>query len=110
MAITKYHIRKNDQVKVIAGSQRGKAGKVMFVDKVKETVILEGVNLRKKHARPSQDRPKGGIIEIESPMHISNVKLVCTKCGKAVRITMKPVENGRKVRVCRKCKEFIDKV
>ena len=110
MAISKYHIRKSDQVKVIAGAQRGKTAKVLHVDKVNETVVLEGVNLRKKHERPSQDRPKGGIIEIESPMHISNVKLVCTKCSKAARVAMKVMDDGRKVRVCRKCKEIIDKV
>ncbi len=110
MAITKYHIRKNDQVKVIAGSQKGKTAKVMHVDKDAETVVLEGVNLHKNHARPTQDRPKGGIIDVESPLHISNVKLVCTKCGKPVRVTVKLVDDGRKVRVCRKCKEIIDKV
>ena len=110
MAITNYHIRKNDQVKVIAGSQRGKVAKVLYLNKDKETVVLEGVNLRKKHARPTQDRPKGGIIDIESPMNISNVQLVCTKCGKPARVRMKLLEPGRKVRVCRKCKEIIDKV
>jgi large subunit ribosomal protein L24 len=109
MPITSYHIRKNDQVKVIAGSQRGKVAKVIHVNKDRETVVLEGVNLRKKHARPTQDRPKGGIIDIESPMNISNVQLVCTKCGKPTRVAMKPME-GRKVRACRKCKEIIDKV
>ena len=109
MAITKYTIRKNDQVKVIAGSQRGKVAKVMYVNMDKATIVLEGVNLRKKHARPTQDRPKGGIIDIESPMHISNVQLVCTKCSKPTRVTMK-MQEGRKVRACRKCKEIIDKV
>jgi len=109
MAIIKYLIRKSDQVKVIAGSQRGKVAKVLHVNKDRGTVVLEGVNLRKKHARPTQDRPKGGIIDIESPMHLSNVQLVCTKCGKPTRAAMK-VSEGRKVRACRKCKEIIDKI
>ncbi len=104
------HIKKNDTVKVIAGSQKSKSAKVLFVNNQKHTVLLEGVNIHKKHARPSQERQKGGIIDIEAPLHISNVKLVCPRCSKATRITFKKLDDGKNVRICKACHEIVDKV
>lgn len=72
----KTHVKKNDEVKVISGNHRGETGRVLQVFPEKGHVIVEGIRLIKKHARPTQDRPDGGIIELEGPIHISNVKLV----------------------------------
>lgn len=105
----KQHIRKNDMVKVIAGSQKGKSAKVLHINTTKKTVLLEGVNLHKKHVRPSQERPKGGIIDMETPLNISNVMLVCPRCTKTTRVNYKKLEDGKNVRVCKKCHEIVDK-
>ncbi len=104
------HIKKNDVVKVIAGSQKGKTAKILHINMAKETVLLEGVNIHKKHARPSQERPKGGIIDMEAPLDISNVMLVCPRCNKITRVNFKKLEDGKNVRVCKKCHEIVDKV
>ena len=79
-------IRKGDQVKVLSGNSRGKVGRVLMVDPDKKQVIVEGVNLVKRHSRPSQQNPKGGIIEKEGPIHISKVMLYDTKSGQATRV------------------------
>ena len=103
-------VKKNDKVKVITGKDKGKTGKVLFVDKKKMRVIVEGLNIVKKAKRPDQQNPKGGIIEIEAPIHISNVMVVCPKCGQAVRVKKKTLEDGKRVRICGKCGEVLDKV
>ena len=105
----KNSIRKNDQVRVITGAHKGKTAKVLFVDRMDGKVLLEGTNLKKKHVRPNQQNQKGGIIDIESPLAVSNVMLVCPKCSKAGRVRHKTLETGKTVRTCRKCGEIVDK-
>ena len=105
----KLSIKKNDIVIAKAGKNKGKTGKVLYVLTKKNRVVVEGVNFVKKAKRPSQQDQKGGITDIESPMHVSNVMLVCPKCSKPARIGIKVTKGGRKNRVCKKCKEEIDK-
>jgi large subunit ribosomal protein L24 len=102
-------VKKNDKVKILTGKDTGKAGKVLFVDKKKGAVIIEGLNIVKKTKRPDQKSQKGGIIDIEAPVRISNVMVVCPKCAKAMRIKRKELEDGRKVRICGKCGEMLDR-
>jgi large subunit ribosomal protein L24 len=101
-------IKKNDKVIVIAGKEKGKIGSVLKVDSEKGCVIVEKVNMLKKHARPSAKTAKGGIIEKESPLRVSNVMIVCNKCAEPTRIQNRVLEDGSKVRVCKKCNEPMD--
>ncbi|RME68074.1 MAG: 50S ribosomal protein L24 [Nitrospirae bacterium] len=101
-------VKKDDTVVVLSGKDKGKRGRVLRVIPEKERVVVEKVNIIKKHARPSPKYGQGGIIEMEGPVHISNVMLVCPRCDKPTRIGNKILEDGRKVRVCKKCKEVID--
>jgi large subunit ribosomal protein L24 len=101
-------IRKNDTVLVIAGKDRGKKGKVRFAYPKKERVLVEGVNFVKKHSRARGQARQAGIIELEAPIHVSNVMFFCDKCNHPARIGFRFLEDGRKVRVCRSCNEVID--
>ncbi len=101
-------IRKEDTVVVMTGKEKGKKGRVLSVMPAKSKLIIEKVNVIKRHMKPSRKYSQGGIIEKEAPIHISNVILVCPKCGKPTRVGRLVMENGSKVRVCRKCKEVID--
>jgi len=109
MAQKKYHVKKDDNVMVIAGKELGKTGKVRNIIAKKNRVIVEKVNMIKRHARPSRTH-KGGIIEKEGSLHISNVMIMCDKCDKPVRVGKRILEDGRKVRVCRSCEEVLDKI
>lgn len=100
-------VAKNDIVLVQSGNFKGKRGKVLKVFPDKQRVIVEGVNLVKRHMRRSQKNPQGGIIEKEAPIHVSNVQVICPKCGKPTRIGRKILENRKRVRVCTKCNEMI---
>ena len=103
-------IRKNDNVLVVTGRDRGKRGRVLRVVPAKDRVIVEGVNFIKRHTRPNpQKNVKGGIVEREAPLHASNVQLVCPECGLQTRIGHKLLGDGRKVRICRKCEGVVDK-
>ncbi len=104
------HIKKDDKVMVIAGREKGKIGKVVKVFSKEQRVIVEKINMVKHHARPSPTTGKGGIMEKEAPIHISNVMVMCDKCMRPVRIGRKILEDGRKIRYCKKCNEVIDKV
>ena len=101
------HIKKGDMVKVISGREKGKTGKVLKVIGSKKQVVIEKLNLIKKHQRPDA-KGKGGIVEKEGAMHISNVAILCNKCDDGVRVGYKVLENTKKVRVCRKCGEVLD--
>jgi len=101
-------IRKNDTVLVIAGKDRGKTGKVRFAYPKKEQVLVEGVNFIKKHMRAIGQVRQAGIIEREAPIHVSNVMLLCNKCNHPTRVGFRFLEDGKKVRVCRSCREVID--
>ncbi|HHW54474.1 MAG: 50S ribosomal protein L24 [bacterium] len=102
-------IKKGDTVLVLAGKDKGEKGKVLQVIPSKRRVIVEGVNLVKKHTRATPQMPQGGIVTMEAPIHVSNVMLVCTKCGKPTRTGAKVLADGKKVRVCKRCEEVIDK-
>ena len=103
-------IRKNDLVEVITGRDRGKRGKVLQVLPDKGRVVVQGVNFIKRHTRPNPQRNiKGGIVEREASLHASNVQLVCPECGAMTRIGRKVLDDGRKVRICRKCEGVVDK-
>ena len=102
-------IRKNDQVIVRAGKDRGKKGRVLSVLPEKNRVVVEGVNIIKRHTRPNPQRNiKGGIVEREASVHASNVQLICPECGKMTRIGHR-MDGERKQRICRKCEGVIDK-
>lgn len=108
MEKNKCHIKKNDKVKVITGKDNGKIGKVIDVLEKKNRLLIEHVNMVKRHTRPSASNKQGGIVEGEAAIHWSNVMLMCNKCIAPVRIKMRRLEDGKKVRVCRKCNEIID--
>jgi large subunit ribosomal protein L24 len=102
-------IRRNDQVIVTTGRDRGKRGRVIKVIPEKNRLIVEGVNIVKRHTRPNPQRNiKGGILEREAPLHASNVQIVCPECGKVTRVGHR-IEGDRKVRICRKCEGVIDR-
>lgn len=102
------HVKKEDQVKVIAGKEKGKTGRVLRVIAKKDSVLVEKVNLVKRHTKPSSQHRQGGIIEKESPIHISNVMIICSKCSSVVKVGSKLLEDGAKVRACKKCGEVLD--
>jgi len=99
-------IKKGDTVLIITGKDRGRTGKILRAFPKERTVLIEGINLRKKHMRPKKGGEKGQIVEIPGPINVSNVKLICPKCGKAVRIGYK-IEGNKKYRVCKKCEKEI---
>ncbi|OGB64929.1 MAG: 50S ribosomal protein L24 [Caldithrix sp. RBG_13_44_9] len=102
-------IVKNDSVMVLSGKSRGKTGKVLKVFTEKGRAVVEGVNLIKRHQRPTKDLPRGGIVEKEGSIHISNLKVICPKCTRPTRIGIKILEDKSKVRFCKHsdCGEII---
>ncbi len=108
MIRSKCHLKKDDKVKITVGKDKGKIGKVLRIDHKKNRVLVENINIVKRHVRPSAKTGQGGIIESEATIAWSNVMLVCSKCMETGRIKMKRLEDGKKVRVCRKCDEMID--
>ena len=101
-------IRKNDTVLVIAGRDKGKKGKVRTAIPKKERLLVDGVNMIKKHARPTGQARQAGIIEREAPIHVSSVMLLCEKCSKPTRIGRRLLADGKKVRFCKACGEVVD--
>lgn len=108
-APSKYKIRKDDQVMVLSGREKGKTGKVVRVIPGRAMVVIEKLNMVKRHQKPSKKYAHGGIVEREAPLGISNVGLICVSCKGPVRAGMKFLEGGRKVRYCKKCKEVFDR-
>ena len=104
----KLRIRKDDKVKVVSGKDKGKIGKVLRIDSKSDRVLVENINMVKRHSRPTAQNRQGGIIEREATIHLSNVMLMCGKCMESTRVGMKTLEDGKKVRYCRKCDEIID--
>ena len=104
----KLHVKKDDTVMVITGKDKGKKGRVIVAYPRENRVLVEGVNMVKKHAKPSQQNPQGGIIEKEAPIHVSNVMLIDPKSGEPTRIGYKILDNGKKVRVAKKSGQVID--
>ncbi|WP_082053452.1 50S ribosomal protein L24 [Gordoniibacillus kamchatkensis] len=104
----KLHVKKDDTVFVISGKDKGKKGRVLEAYPRENRVLVEGVNMIKKHQKPNQANPQGGIISKEAPIHVSNVMLIDPKSGKPTRIGYKVLDNGKKVRVAKKSGEVID--
>ncbi len=109
MSIVKLHVKKDDIVKILAGKEQGKTGKVLRVLPGKGRVVVESLNVIKRHTRPNQLNPEGGIVEKEAPLSISNVMLVCGSCNQATRTGVRLLEDGTKTRYCKKCNESVDK-
>jgi len=103
-----YHVKKNDLVMVITGKDKGKTGKVMRINKKKDRLVVEKVNMVKRHVKQSQ-KTKGGIMEKEGMIHVSNVMIYCEKCSKPVGVGTRILEDGKKIRFCKKCNEAVDK-
>lgn len=99
-------VKKGDNVLILAGKDKGKTGKIMKSLPKEMRVLVEGINLRKKHVRPKREGEKGQIVEVAVPMDVSNVKIICPKCGKAARVGYKK-EKDRKFRICKKCNQEI---
>ncbi len=104
----KVHVKKGDTVKVMAGDSAGKTGKVLEVYPDTQRVIIDGVNLIKKHARQSQKNPQGGVIERPGPLHVANVMVVCPSCDEAVRTGNMRANDGSTSRTCKRCGKAID--
>lgn len=100
-------IKKNDIVKVLIGKDRLKTGKVLTVFPDRNRALVQGINMIKKHSRRSKDDQQGGIIHKESPVHISNLMVICQKCSKPSRVGFNFLSDGTKVRICKKCREII---
>ncbi|MBW2297306.1 MAG: 50S ribosomal protein L24, partial [Deltaproteobacteria bacterium] len=97
-----------DKVKIITGKDKGKIGKVLRVDRKKDRILVENINVVKRHTKPSAQNRQGGIVESEATIPWSNAMLMCNKCLSPIRIQMKQLDDGKKVRACRKCGEVID--
>ena len=107
--MAKLSVKKGDRVEVIAGKDKGKRGKVLRVIPDKARVVVEKVHMIKRHTKPTQKNPQGGIIEREAPIHASNVMVVCPSCNQPTRVGRRVAEDGSKVRVCRRCGGDIEK-
>ncbi|MGB9553420.1 MAG: 50S ribosomal protein L24 [bacterium] len=105
----KANIRKGDFVIVLSGDDKGKKGKVLKVFPRESRLIVEGINIVKKHTRPTQKMPQGGTVTIEQPLHISKVRLICPACKQPTRVIRQEVSGGKRARVCKNCGEVIDK-
>lgn len=103
----KMNVKKGDRVKVISGNDKGKEGQILIVFREKGRIIIEGVNLKKKHQKPKSQTDQGGIISKEAPIDSSNVMLICTSCNTPTRVMYKKDKNGKTKRVCNRCDSFI---
>lgn len=101
-------IRKNDTVVITAGKDKGKSGKVRRAFPKEDKVIVEGLNMIKRHSRARRATRQAGIIELEAPIHLSKVMLLCDKCGKRTRVGLRFLADGKRARICNSCQEVID--
>ena len=108
MKAEKCYIKKDDKVKVLAGKDKGKIGKVLKVDRKKGGILVEKINIVKRHSKPTQQNRQGGIVEKEMPIQWSNVMVMCGKCVKPARVKIQRLEDGKKIRACVKCGEALD--
>ena len=109
MARSKLHVKKGDVVKILSGKEKGKSGKILKAFPAKQRIIIEHLNMIKKHTKRRSQGQGGGIIEREGTLHVSNVMLICPSCKQATRIGKKLLEDGTKLRVCKKCGEVVDR-
>lgn len=103
------NIHRDDTVLVLTGRDKGKKGRVIRVLTGSDRALVEKINMVKRHSRPTQQLPQGGVVEKEATIHLSNLMVVCGKCGKPTRVGVKSLVEGKKARVCRKCGEILDK-
>jgi large subunit ribosomal protein L24 len=108
METMKTKIKKDDKVKVLTGKDKGKIGKVLRIVKKTNRVVIENINVVKANQRPTQANPQGGIVEKNMPVHVSNLMIMCNSCVKPTRISMKLLEDGKRVRICKQCNQQID--
>lgn len=108
MAQGKIHVRKGDKVLILSGKDKGKKAKIISALPREGKVIVEGVNIVKKHSRPTQAMPQGGIREAEAPLHASKVMLICPSCQRPTRVAKKIMPDGKRARRCKRCQEVID--
>lgn len=101
-------IKKNDKVIILSGKEQGKIGNVLKVDTEKERAIVEKLNIVKRHTKPNASNAQGGILEKEASIHISNLMIICNKCAEPTRIGKRILDNGSRVRICKKCDEILD--
>ena len=106
----KVNLKKGDNVLVISGEDKGKKGKIVSISPKKLKAIVEGVNFLKKHVKPTEKTPQGGIVDQEGTINVTNLKLICNKCNQPTTIKREKIKEGKRVRVCKKCGEIIDKV
>ena len=106
--VNETQIRKNDIVKVIAGREKGKVGRVLKIDREKGRIFVEKLNLVKRHTKPGKTNPQGGIVEKEAPLSWSNVLVMCDKCNKPTRIAMAVDGAGKRSRVCKRCGDVLE--
>jgi large subunit ribosomal protein L24 len=104
----KMRLKKNDKVMVVSGKEKGKVGKILKIFSEKNRVIVEKVNYIKRHTRPGGKVSKGGIIEKEASLHVSNVMLICGKCTDPVRVGFQKQPDGKTARICKKCGEILE--
>ncbi|MCE5196719.1 MAG: 50S ribosomal protein L24 [Negativicutes bacterium] len=109
MTAPKMHVRKDDTVVILQGKDAGKQGKILVAMPNDRKVIVEGINIIKRHTRPSNTNPKGGIVEKEAPVFAARVQVVCKSCKKPTRVGRKIAEDGSHVRYCKKCGQSLDK-
>lgn len=108
MEAVKLRIKKDDKVKILTGKDKGKIGKVLKVVKKTNRVVVENINVVKVHQRPTQGNPQGGIVDKTMPINVSNIMVMCNSCVKPTRIGIKQLEDGKRVRICKKCSQQID--
>lgn len=108
MAHIRTHVRRGDTVLVLSGKDKGKKGKILRVLPVRGRVVVEGVNIVKRHQKPTRQMMQGGIVEKEAPIHISNVMLICPRCNRPTRTGRRQLEDGRRLRTCKRCGEVVD--
>ncbi len=102
------YLKLDDKVEVIAGKDKGRVGKIIKIYTDMHKAKVEKINIVKRHVKPNMQNQQGGIMEMEAPIHISNLMLICSKCAKTVRIKKQLLDDGAKVRVCKKCGETIE--
>jgi large subunit ribosomal protein L24 len=102
------YLKLNDKVEVIAGKDKGRVGKVIKVYPDSDKAKVEKINILKRHTKPNMKNQQGGIIEMEAPIHVSNLMLICSKCAKAVRVKLSHLDDGTKARICKKCGEIVE--
>ncbi|MBA3008040.1 MAG: 50S ribosomal protein L24 [Proteobacteria bacterium] len=108
MAHGKTYLKKNDQVEVIAGKDKGRVGKILRIVLDKDKAVVERINMIKRHQKPTEMNQQGQIVEKEAPIHVSNLQLICPECTKTGRVGKRILEDGTKIRFCKSCGESIE--